>query len=119
MKYKITEAHNNNNPIPLTINRGTRVKLGERSDGIESWPNWIHCCTLDGTSEGWAPVQLIQIEDEYGIALEDYSAKELVVVKGDIVEGNIELNGWIWCNKLHGLEKGWLPKEKMTTIADL
>lgn len=116
MKFEIIEEHKNNNPTPLTIRKGTRVKVGKRSDGSESWPNWIYCYSLDEVSEGWAPVQIIQIEDEYGIVLEDYSAKELDVKKGERVEGDIELNGWVWCSKLDGSEEGWLPKEKMIIV---
>lgn len=40
-------------------------------------------------------------------------AKELDVKKGERVEGNIELNGWLWCNRLNVTEEGWLPKEKL------
>jgi len=118
MKYKIIEEHATDNTKPLNIRKGAKVKLGERSDGVENWPNWIHCCTLDGTSEGWAPIQLIQIEDEYGIALEDYTAKELAVKKDELVEGSIELNGWIWCTKLNEQEEGWLPKEKLNSMSE-
>ena len=113
MKYQVIEEHHCNNPKPLAIQKGATVKLGERSDEVENWPNWIYCYTLDGTSEGWTPVQLIEIDGEYGTVLEDYSAKELVVEKDELVEGSIEMNGWIWCNKINESEMGWLPKEKM------
>lgn len=116
MKFEIIEEHKNNNPTPIIIRKGARVKIGKRSDGTESWSNWVYCYSLDGTCEGWTPEQIIQIESEYGIVLEDYSAKELDVKKGDIVEGNIELNGWVWCSKLNGSEDGWLPKEKMIAV---
>ena len=51
-----------------------------------------------------------------GTVLEDYSAKELEVEKDEIVEGNKELNGWVWCSKLSGMEEGWLPKEKIIVL---
>jgi len=51
-----------------------------------------------------------------GTVLEDYSAKELEVKKDEIVEGNKELNGWVWCSKLSGMEEGWLPKEKIIVL---
>ncbi|HZK56596.1 MAG TPA: SH3 domain-containing protein [Desulfosporosinus sp.] len=116
MKFELIEEHKSNNPTPLIIRKGTRVNVGKRSDGANSWPNWIYCYSLDGNSEGWTPEQIIQIESEYGIVLEDYSAKELGMKKGEIVEGNIELNGWVWCSKLNGSEEGWLPKEKIVVF---
>jgi hypothetical protein len=116
MEFEIIEEHKSNNPTPLIIKKGTRVKVGKRSDESDGWTNWIYCYSLDGNSEGWAPVQIIQVESEYGIVLEDYSAKELGVKKGETIEGDIELNGWVWCSKLNRSEEGWLPKEKMIAI---
>ena len=119
MKFKIIEEHKCNNQAPIIISKGTRVKIGKESNATESWPNWIYCYSLDGISEGWTPKQIIQIESEYGIVLENYSAKELDVKEGEIVEGNREINGWVWCSELNGSEEGWLPKEKLIVIAAL
>jgi hypothetical protein len=116
MEYEIIEEHKSNNNTPLIIRKGTRVKVGKRSDGDGSSPNWIYCYSLDGISEGWTHEQIIEREREYGIVLEDYSAKELGVEKEEIVQGSIELNGWVWCSKLNGSEEGWLPKEKMIAV---
>ncbi len=116
MEFEITKEHKSDSSSPLIIEKETRIKLGDRSDDAGNWPNWIYCYTLDGISEGWAPEQIIQIEGEYGVTLEDYSAKELSVKKGEIVKGNRELNGWVWCSKLNGSEEGWLPKEKIIAV---
>jgi hypothetical protein len=40
----------------------------------------------------------------------------LSVKKGDIVKGDKELNGWIWCVKLNDIEEGWLPKENIINV---
>ena len=117
MKFEIIEEHISENPTPIKVIKGTRVKIGERSNSAGSWPNWIYCYSLDGNGEGWTPVQIIQIENEYGIVLEDYSAKELEVKKGEVVEGDKELNGWFWCSRIDKSEEGWVPKEKMLNIA--
>lgn len=116
MKYIVIEEHKNDNLTPIIVTKGTRVKLGERSDINGSWPNWIYCYSLDGQGEGWTPIQIIQIENEYGVVIEDYSAVELDVKKGETVVGDIELNGWVWCTKFIGLDTGWLPKEKLKII---
>lgn len=113
MKYKIIENHSSNNEKPLMITKGTKVKLGRKSDDSDGWADWIYCYSPDGNSEGWAPIQFVQVEGEYGIVLENYSAKELTVEEGDMVEGEIELNGWIWCSKVNKLGLGWVPKEKI------
>ena len=117
MEFEIIEEHINDNLTPITVEKGAIVMLGESSNSSGSWPNWIYCRNVDGNGEGWTPVQIIQIENEYGIVLEDYSAIELDVEKGETVHGDIELNGWVWCSKLNGIKCGWLPKEKMICIS--
>jgi hypothetical protein len=112
VKFEIIEEHRSDNTKPIIIRKGTRVKVGERFNCNGNSPNWIYCYSLDGNGEGWTPLQIVEVESEYGTVLEDYSAKELEVQKGEIVEGSMELNGWIWCSKLNELESGWIPKEK-------
>jgi len=116
MKYLVSEDHKNDNLMPIIVNKGSKVRLGEKSNSNGNWPNWIYCYGLDNNGEGWTPIQIIQIEGEYGIVLENYSAYELEVFQGESVVGEIELNGWIWCKKVNGLNEGWIPKEKLNNI---
>jgi len=116
MKYLVIEEHKSDDLTPIIVTKGTKVKIGEKSDSNGIWPNWIYCYGLEGQGEGWTPIQILQIEDEYGILLEDYSAVELDINKGETVTGNLELNGWIWCKKLNGFKEGWLPKEKLDPL---
>lgn len=116
MEFKIIDDHSSDNLAPLMIKKGERVKTGKKSSEADGWANWIYCWSIGGNSEGWAPVQIIEVKKEYGMVLEDYSAEELTVKKGDVVKGDIELNGWFWCSKLNTSENGWLPKEKMVII---
>lgn len=116
MKYKVIEEHKTNNRNPIKVEKGETVKLGRKSDEDDGWNNWIYCYSLQSNSEGWTPAQIIQGQNEYGIVLNDYSAKELEVNKGDIVDGELELNGWLWCSRLIDLEDGWLPTEKLMAL---
>lgn len=119
MKYQVVEEHKTNNSNPIKVKKGETVKLGRKSDEEDGWSNWIYCYSLDSNAEGWTPVQIIQIENEYGIVLNDYSAKELDVRKGDFVDGEFELNGWLWCSRLNDSEGGWLPKEKIIALLEI
>ena len=114
MKYIIIEDHKSDNPDPIIIKKGSRLKVDKKKVSTsEEWPNWIYCYSVDDNSEGWTPEQIIQIDGEYGIVLEDYSAKELDAKKDEVVKGIRELNGWVWCSKIDYSEEGWLPKEKI------
>lgn len=115
MKYRLNQKHQNDNNSPINVSKGSKVKLGEKSDDLGPWPNWIYCYSLDGNGEGWTPIQIIHIEDQYGTVTENYCAYELEVSKDEIVEGFHELNGWLWCMKSNGLY-GWLPKDKLEII---
>jgi hypothetical protein len=119
MKYQVVEEHKPNNSKPIKVRKGETVKIGRKSDEEDGWSNWIYCYSLNSNTEGWAPAQAIQIENEYGIVLNNYSAKELDVSKGDIVDGELEINGWLWCSRLNDSEDGWLPKEKIIPLGDL
>ncbi|CCQ95905.1 Variant SH3 domain-containing protein [[Clostridium] ultunense Esp] len=116
MIYKVIKSHISNYPNPITIKKGTKLKIGDKYNGPENWDNWRYCYTLDNETEGWVPEQLLSIENEYGTILEDYTAKELNVKIGEVVEGTEELNGWLWCIKIIDKDEGWLPKEKLKNI---
>jgi len=116
MIFKTLENHTNENKTPIIVSKGMKVKIGERSDSNGNWPNWVYCYGLEGQGEGWTPIQIIQIENDIGIILENYSAIELDVTQGETIEGDVELNGWIWCKKSNSLDEGWLPKEKLDPL---
>jgi hypothetical protein len=116
MRYQVVEEHKPNNSNPIKVRKGETIKLGRKSNEEDGWTNWVYCYSLESNSEGWTPSQIIQAENEYGIILNDYSAKELGVNKGDIIEGELELNGWLWCSSLNNYEAGWLPKEKLLSL---
>ena len=113
MKYIVIKRHKSNYPDPIILEKGEKVKLGQKYDGPEDWPNWLYCYKLDSSKEGWVPEQNIRKIGEYGIVKEDYTAKELNVEEGEQVEGKTELNGWIWCRRNKNCEEGWIPKSNL------
>jgi hypothetical protein len=116
MEFEVIEDHISNNSKPLKIIKGEKVKVGKISDESDGWVDWIYCYRIDGSSKGWVPIQIIQISYEYGIVLQDYSAEELEIKKGESVEIGIELNGWMWCKDRNRKKQGWLPKKKLKMI---
>ncbi|MDR1430400.1 MAG: hypothetical protein LBI85_08940, partial [Spirochaetaceae bacterium] len=68
------------------------------------------------SNKGWVPEQIIEYKDDYGIIIEDYSAKELDIETGTIVEGIKELNDWIWLKNKITNETGWVPKNKLKEL---
>lgn len=109
--FIVIKAHMSDNPCPIKLNKGDTVQLGEKSDNNGPWPNWIYCISNRTKSEGWTPIQMLQIENDLGVALSDYDAKEITVTEGDELIGTTDLNGWVWCTRKIDGEEGWVPKE--------
>ena len=49
--------------------------------------------------------------------IENYSANELDINVGTIVEGIKELNGWLWLRNKETNEIGWVPMCKLKQLS--
>lgn len=129
MKYLVIKQHISEYPEPITFSAGALIDIGEKYQGSEDWDNWYLCRVVvehsAGQKAGWVPQQVIEwIDDNRGKAIEDYTARELNVNKGDTVLGSRELNGWLWCTQLSTKlsiptstqESGWIPIENLQLI---
>ena len=111
--YIVIEKHETEYPNPITLTIGEKVIIGEEHEVTESenWENWIFCTKADNSNSGWVPKQIIDHESER--ILRDYSAKELTVEEGVILEGIEELNGWLLSKNKSTGEVGWIPMENI------
>jgi hypothetical protein len=114
MEYIVIENHRTEFPDPIILKQGEKVIVGEESS--VNWPDWVFCKKMDGSNKGWVPKQIIKYENNYGNIIEEYSAKELDIDKGTIVEGIKELNGWLWLKNRTTNEIGWVPIEKLKEL---
>jgi hypothetical protein len=112
--YIVIKQHTSNYPNPIRLFKKQEVIVGKKyEDNEEGWNNWIYCYTKDKHLEGWVPKQIIHIQNELGLVLEDYIAKELDVSIGEQLIKLKELNGWVWVKRIPDLEEGWVPKENI------
>ena len=111
--YIVIEKHETEYPNPITLTIGEKVIIGEEHEVTESenWENWIYCTKVDNSNAGWVPKQIIDNESER--ILRDYSAKELTVEEGVILEGIEELNGWLLSKNKSTDEVGWVPMDNV------
>ena len=112
MKYIVTTERTTDYPKPICLKKGMVVRLGEMSTE-NKWNNWIKC--VNGDISGWVPLQIVnRIDEMHGTILEDYTANELTVKKGDIIISEKEMNGWIFgYNENEKDIMGWVPKENV------
>ncbi len=108
MEYKIKKDYKSQYKDPITLSAGDIVTLGEE-EKEEKWKGWIWA--EHNSQTGWIPLQIVDImPDLKGKIIENYSAKELDVNKGEIVVSIKEMNGWIWVMNEKN-EDGWIPAE--------
>lgn len=107
-KVVVTREHRSEYPRPLTFEVGTVLAVGEKYEGDEGWADW-YFCHAPGKEGGWVPVQVLEfIDDTTARAREDYTARELDVDPGQVLETSRTLNGWAWCVREDGAS-GWVP----------
>ena len=109
-EYIVVHKYESSNINPIELKAGDVVEIGEKSKDDGSWANWIYCVSIRTKRAGWTPVQILEIAGEKGVATTDYTAKEMTVAVGDVVQGHNELNGWLWCTRKSDGESGWVPQ---------
>ena len=105
----VTKEHRTEYPRPIAFEAGAVLTVGERSEGSQGWVDWF-LCSLPGQEDGWVPLQVLEfIDEKTAVAREPYSARELDVDVGDVLEAARTLNGWAWCVRLGDSASGWVP----------
>lgn len=97
-------AHEPSYGNPIVIRVGDLLETFGKDS---KWPGWIWCRHPDGRS-GWVPERILRINGSGGIALEDYSARELSTNLGERLVLLRTESGWGWCRSASG-DEGWVP----------
>lgn len=120
----VIKAHQRSYDDPVRLRAGERVRITKR-DLWEDEHLWLWCVKVDADDEpgGWVPASLLQIEGdinaditttreidggEKAVAARDYSALELSVTPGEVVQAGEAIGGWVWVQNRAG-ESGWVP----------
>ena len=99
-------------PDPLDMNAGDQLKILKRRD--EEWPGWIFCEDKRG-KKGWVPENIVKIDGDRAIAEQDYVARELSVMEGEIVRIENQESGWVWVTNMTN-ETGWIPLRNLRIV---
>jgi len=113
-RYQVVHSHFSNYPDPIVLAKGDTVLYGREDT---EFPNWIFCEAIHSQKRGWVPQQILSSPDANQIStiLTDYSAYELTVTPGMIVEQEYELNEWSLVHTTDG-EKGWVPNKVLMLV---
>ncbi|TCK92674.1 variant SH3 domain-containing protein [Natranaerovirga hydrolytica] len=117
-KYEVIQSRKSDYPKPIQLRKGDVVQVGRASSQEDGWENWIYCTNND--ISGWVPKQILESnENETGLIIEDYTARELEITKGEIIVSEKEMNGWVWGFKENEEDnKGWIPLENIKKMKE-
>lgn len=116
VKVLINYTSPSNFADPIVLLKGDNVQIGETTDPNGEYPNWVFCtCNRTGKT-GWVAFGALDINYGVGVALQDYTSKEMSIIEGDILEAIYELNGWFWCSRPSDGETGWVAKNTVECI---
>ncbi len=106
MKCRVTTAHAATYDDPISVAAGEHLHLTGK---VDNWDGhrWLWAINPAG-KEGWIPSDLPKIRGAETVAAYGYSALELSVQAGEIVEAGTVNHGWVWCRSGDGRE-GWVP----------
>ena len=107
IRASVIKAHGSNYSDPISFKAGDVLEVGELDVEYEGWVR----VTDPRGKEGWAPLAIIKktVDRDVGIAVKDYSAKELTVDPGEELLIQYEHCQWCWVeHPIKGF--GWVPK---------
>jgi uncharacterized protein YgiM (DUF1202 family) len=99
-------------PDPLTMKIGDELRIVKRND--DEWPGWVFCETLNG-KKGWVPENTIKIDADNAVAQQNYEAREVSVMEGEIVRIEKVESGWAWVTNMTN-ETGWVPLKNLKIV---
>jgi uncharacterized protein YgiM (DUF1202 family) len=108
----VSTGYDPQNPDPLTMSTGDQLKIVKRND--DEWPGWVFCQNSSG-KKGWVPENIIKIEAENAIAQQNYEAREVSVMEGEIVRIEKVESGWAWVTNMTN-ETGWVPLKNLKIV---
>ena len=111
MNFRVLESWQATYADPIRLQVGDPVHLTGRQ---ESWDGhiWLWARSSAGL-EGWIPDCLIGDGEAGAFATEDYCAIELTCQVGQIIAGEKETHGWVFCRSVDG-SAGWVPRKNLT-----
>ena len=99
-------------PDPLTLNAGDELKIVKSRD--DEWPGRVFCESRSG-KRGWVPEKIIKIDGQTAVAQQNYVAREVTAMEGEIVRIESVESGWAWVTNMTD-ETGWVPLKNLKIV---
>ena len=110
-RYRVIRDYEAAYKDPITIEVGEGLQVEERDS---EWPGWLWCVSPSGKA-GWVPSAWLERSGSTALAIRSYSALELSVAEGQVLEGAGIESGWVWATDSEG-RQGWIPLDCLVRI---
>lgn len=122
-KFIVISSWESTYPNPIILKAGDEVIVDKSIiDDNPEWCGWVWC--ISANNSGWVPHQIIVMkgalsDNQFKAEITtDYSANELSVEVGEVLEGDQSLNDWTWCHKIDDIVWGWVPDMNIENYPD-
>src|SRR5439155_23260065 len=97
---------------PLAMKSGEAREMVKRRD--DEGPGWVFCESQSG-KRGWVPERSMKIDGEAAVAQQNYVAREVTVMEGEIVRIESVESGWAWVTNMTDAT-GWVPLKNLKVV---
>jgi hypothetical protein len=111
---RVVQAHKDSCPDPISGKEGDVFLLGGRHSA--DYPDFVWAIGADDRCD-WIPKAFLQQDGDFGRLVRDYTAREVTVAVGEVVEIFEEIGGWLWIATHDGRE-GWIPAKSVAYLRD-
>ena len=113
-RARVTESHVSSPQSPVKFVVDDILGVGHRD---KQWTTYVWV-TDQSSHAGWVPDTYLEMTSEHeAVAVRDYDATELTIVKNEIVEVLEEVGGWVHCRSSSGID-GWVPANKLQLLTE-
>jgi SH3-like domain-containing protein len=113
-RARVIESHVSSPQSPVEFVTGDILGVGHRD---RQWTTYVWVTDQSGHA-GWVPDSYLEMTSEHeAVAVRDYDATELTIVKDEIVEVLEETGGWVHCRNSGGID-GWVPTSKVQLLTE-
>jgi uncharacterized protein YgiM (DUF1202 family) len=113
-RANVRESHVSSPQSPVKFIAGDILGVGHRD---RQWTTYVWVTDQSGHA-GWVPDTYLEMTSAHeAVAIRDYDATELTIVKGECVDVLEEAGGWVHCRNASGVD-GWVPSSKIEPLTE-
>ena len=113
-RARVRESHVSSPQSPVQFVVGDILGVGHRD---RQWTTYVWVTDQSGHA-GWVPDTYLEMTSAHeAVAVRDYDATELTIVKGEFVDVLEEAGGWAHCRNATGID-GWVPSSKIEPLTE-